>query len=80
MMHLIREFLFLCVISLAFAQFQTTSTIGQRCTYTFLTESAICGNSISMRDVSQEFRPSWKHVKVIAYAGTFSLAGIEFRK
>lgn len=75
-MNVLREVLFLFIISSSCAQFLTTlNVIVQRCTYTFLTESAICGSSNFMRDISREFRPGWKHIKVIAYTGTFSLAG-----
>lgn len=80
-MNLIREVLFIILISSrACAQFQTTSNIFQRCTYTFLTESAICGSSNYMSEISREFRQGWKHIRINAYTGTFSLAGIERRK
>lgn len=74
-MNFIRQVLYFCLVSFASAQFQTTSNNIQRCEYIFLTESAICGSSNFMREVSREFRPGWKHIKIRAYSGTFSLAG-----
>lgn len=75
-MSSIREVLLLVVCSMVYAQRQTI-TNARKCTYSFLTESAICGNSNYMRDVSKEFRDGWKHIKVMAFTGTFSLAGMK---
>lgn len=47
-----------------------------KCSYSFLTESAICANSSSLAQLAQEFRPGWKHINVVSSTGSFSLEGI----
>lgn len=47
-----------------------------KCAYTFLTESAICGNTELMAELAPEFRPGWKHINVVSSTGSFSLEGI----
>lgn len=49
-----------------------------KCVYTFVTESAICSNVTLLQEISNEFRPTWKHIKVINTPGYFSLMGIMF--
>lgn len=66
----VREVLLLIFASIVCGQRQPA-----KCAYTFLTESAICGSSNYMRDIAREFQPGWKHIKVFAYTGAFSLAG-----
>lgn len=66
--------LLLLCISIAFAQRQPVVN-NPKCVYTFLTESAVCGNSNHMQEIAQEFRPGWRHIKVIGFMGIFSLAG-----
>lgn len=65
----------ICLILYSFASAQRNPQ--QKCDYTFVTESAICSRSNSLREIASEFRPGWKHVKITPYhrGGTFSTAG-----
>lgn len=74
-----RKVLFLIFATIVCGQRQTATNNVRRCAYTFLTESAICGSSNFMRDIAREFQADWKHIKVIAYTGTFSLAGLNMK-
>lgn len=74
---MIKRTVFLLIfISIVCAQRQTVQNVKPKCAYTFLTESAVCGNTNYLREVALEFRPTWKHIKVVSSTGIFSMAGI----
>lgn len=62
--------LFLC--SFACAQ----RNANPKCDYKFVKESAVCTNSNSLKEIANEFRSGWKHIKILPFDGnTFSIAG-----
>lgn len=62
------------VLLVVHAQFQLAPKT-EKCIYTFVTESAICRNAVLLQEISTEFRPIWKHIRVVDTPGYFSIAG-----
>lgn len=71
----VRMVFYLFVISIAYGQHDSNPFTNAKCAFTFLIESAICSGANAIQEISWEFRPSWKHIRVVSTTGIFTLAG-----